>query len=208
MSTCSWPTSSTSPPRWSERRAHDGTMAPRLDDISWPVRTERLTIRRFAGADTDALWQIRRQDSVGQWMTAASKDLDEFREKFKDADRVEKTLVVELDGRVIGDVMIAVEDAWSQAEVTAQARGVQAELGWCLDPAYEGRGYATEAVGTLLRLCFDELGLRRVTANCFAGNRGSWRLMERLGMRREAYNVRDSLHRSGEWLDGMTYALL
>jgi RimJ/RimL family protein N-acetyltransferase len=32
--------------------------------------------------------------------------------------------------------------------------------------------------------------------------------MERIGMRRELYTVRDWLHRSGEWLDGMGYALL
>ena len=34
-------------------------------------------------------------------------------------------------------------------------------------------------------VCFVDLGLRRVTANCFADNEASWRLMERLGMRRE-----------------------
>jgi RimJ/RimL family protein N-acetyltransferase len=45
-------------------------------------------------------------------------------------------------------------------------------------------------------------------ANCFADNEASWRLMERLGMRRELYAVRESLHRSGEWLDAMGYALL
>ena len=60
----------------------------------------------------------------------------------------------------------------------------------------------------LIRICFDELGLRRVTANCFAANEASWRIMERVGMRREEYSVQDSLHRSGEWLDGMRYALL
>jgi RimJ/RimL family protein N-acetyltransferase len=47
-----------------------------------------------------------------------------------------------------------------------------------------------------------------VTANSFADNLASWRLMERLGMRREVYTVRESLHRSGEWLDGVGYALL
>jgi RimJ/RimL family protein N-acetyltransferase len=47
-----------------------------------------------------------------------------------------------------------------------------------------------------------------VTANCFAGNEASWRLMERVGMRRELHTVRESLHRSGEWLDGLGYALL
>jgi len=32
--------------------------------------------------------------------------------------------------------------------------------------------------------------------------------MERLGMRREVHAVKESLHRSGEWMDGMSYALL
>jgi RimJ/RimL family protein N-acetyltransferase len=85
---------------------------------------------------------------------------------------------------------------------------VQAELGWCLDPSHQGRGYATEAVTALMRLCFEDLGLRRVTANCFADNEESWRLMERLGMRREIHTLRESLHRSGKWMDGMGYALL
>jgi RimJ/RimL family protein N-acetyltransferase len=77
-----------------------------------------------------------------------------------------------------------------------------------MDPAHGGHGYATEAVAELIRICFEDLGLRRVTALCFADNTASWRLMERLGMRRETHAVRDSLHRSGGWLDGFGYALL
>jgi RimJ/RimL family protein N-acetyltransferase len=57
-------------------------------------------------------------------------------------------------------------------------------------------------------LSFDELGLRRVVAWCFSDNEASWRLMERLGMRRELHAVRASLHRSGEWLDLYGYAML
>jgi RimJ/RimL family protein N-acetyltransferase len=101
-----------------------------------------------------------------------------------------------------------VEDAWAQAEVAEQARGVQAELGWTLAPAHRGQGLASEAVREMFRLCFDELGLRRVTANCFADNTASWRLMERVGMRRELHAVAESLHRRGAWLDGFGYALL
>ena len=104
--------------------------------------------------------------------------------------------------------MLQIADGWAQAEVAEQARGVQAELGWVFHPDHTRRGYATEAVRALIRLCFDDLGLRRVTAGCFAANESSWRLMERVGMRRESYSVRESLHRSGEWLDGMEYALL
>jgi len=141
-------------------------------------------------------------------MTSAPTTLEEYRTRFDTPDRLERTLVIERDGDIIGDLMLAIEDGWSQSEVAEQARSVQAELGWCLDPAHAGRGYATEAVEALIRLCFTDLGLRRVTANSFADNERSWRLMERLGMRREIATRRESLHRSGEWLDGVGYALL
>jgi RimJ/RimL family protein N-acetyltransferase len=183
-------------------------MAARLDQIAWPVRTERLSLRPAVKADLDATWRFRSNDAVTQWMTSATTSREEYRARFEDPGRLAQTLVIELDGEVVGDLMLKIEDAWAQAEVAEQARGVQAELGWCLDPEHAGRGYATEAVAALIRLCFEDLGLRRVTANCFADNEASWRLMERLGMRREIHTLRESLHRSGEWLDGMGYALL
>jgi RimJ/RimL family protein N-acetyltransferase len=179
-----------------------------LSAVSWPVRTERLTFRPATADDVEAAWEFRRLPEVQEWMTTADADREQFAHRFRDPDRLSKTLVVQLDGVLIGDLMLAVGDAWSQAEVRARASGVQAEIGWCLSPDHQGHGYATEAVRELLRICFEELGLRRVVAMCFADNVPSWRLMERLGMRREEYAVRDSLHRSGEWLDGMTYALL
>ena len=183
-------------------------MTTPLDTVTWPVRTDRLTIRRATPEDVEATWPYRRLEDVSRWLTRQPATIEVHRTQFEDPDSLAKTLVIELDGVVIGDLMLLIEDAWAQTEVAAQARGVQAELGWCLDPEQAGRGYATEAVAALIRLCFEDLGLRRVTANCFADNVASWRLMERLGMRREAYTIQDSLHRSGEWLDGMAYALL
>jgi RimJ/RimL family protein N-acetyltransferase len=182
--------------------------SPPLDAITWPVRTDRLTLRPATPDDLEATWQFRRLDDVNRWLTRAPATLQEYRTRFGDPASLAKTLVVELDTVVIGDLLLQVDDAWAQAEVVDQTRGVQAELGWVLHPAHTGHGYATEAVRELIRLCFEDLGLRRVTANCFAANDASWRLMERVGMRRELYTVRDSLHRCGEWLDGMGYALL
>lgn len=176
--------------------------------LDWPRRTARLTIRPVTSDDFEALWQIRRQESVGRWMTSASQDRDRFLELMADADRMGKTLVIEHDGTIVGDLMLAPEDAWSQAEVADRAKGVQAEIGWCLDPALEGRGLATEAVRELIRIGFEDLGLRRLVAHCFAANEPSWRLMERVGMRREAHVVKESLHRRGEWMDGLSYGLL
>jgi RimJ/RimL family protein N-acetyltransferase len=180
----------------------------RLDRVSWPSRTDRLTLRPATLDDLEPTWQFRRLESVSRWITRAPGSLEEYRTEFEDADRLASTLVVRLDGEVIGDLMLRVEDAWAQAEIAEQARGVQAELGWVLHPDRAGHGYATEAVRELIRICFEDLGLRRVTADCFAANEGSWRLMERVGMRRELHTVRESLHRSGQWLDGLGYALL
>jgi len=92
--------------------------------------------------------------------------------------------------------------------VRERAKGTVAEIGYVFDPAYAGQGYATEASRELLRICFEDVGVRRVIAQCFADNTASWRLMERLGMRREQHTRQDSLHRNGQWLDGMMYALL
>lgn len=179
-----------------------------LEDLTWPKHTERLTIRRATNDDLEATWRFRRLDTVGEWLTRAPATLEDYREQFEDADRLAKTLVFELDGKVIGDLMLGIEDAWAQAEVADDAKQVQAELGWVLEPDHAGKGYASEAVRELIRICFEDLGLRRVTAGCFADNEPSWRLMERVGMRREVYTVRESLHRSLGWIDGMAYALL
>ncbi|HLL64925.1 MAG TPA: GNAT family protein [Micromonosporaceae bacterium] len=183
-------------------------MGTGLAALTWPVRTDRLTLRPATTHDVDATWQFRRRDDVSRWLTRAPATLAEHRTWFEAPDSLARTVVIECGGAIIGDLMVKIEDAWAQAEIAERARSVQAELGWVLHPEYAGQGYATEAVRELLRLCFENLGLRRVTATCFAANAASWRLMERVGMRRESYTVRDCLHRSGEWLDGISYALL
>jgi len=185
----------------------DSAKSP-LSSLTWPVRTERLEIRWATPPDAEATWRYRRLEAVNRWLTRAPATLEAYRAHFEDPESLAKTLVVERGGEVIGDLMVSLEDAWAQVEVAERARGVQAELGWALHPDHAGRGYATEAVRELVRLCFEDLGLRRVTANCFADNEASWRLMERVGMRRELHTVRESLHRSEGWLDGMGYALL
>jgi len=183
-------------------------MTDHLTAIDWPVRTGRLVLRRAREADLDAIWAYRRDPSVTHWLSAAPSTIEAHRVSFVERGHLAHMVLVELDGVVVGDAMIRVEDAWAQAEVAVGARGTQAELGWTIDPAYAGRGYATEAARALVDVSFGALGLRRVYALCFADNEPSWRLMERLGMRREQYLVKESLHRSGDWLDAVGYALL
>jgi len=176
--------------------------------VSWPVRTERLVLRAATPDDVEATWAYRRLDVVADWLTRLPTDIDDYRETFNEPGRLGDAVIAEHDGVLVGDFMLRLEDAWAQADVAEQAKGKQAELGWVLDPAHTGRGYATEAVRALIGVCFEQLGVRRVVAECFFDNESSWRLMERVGMRRETHAVRDALHRSGRWLDSLSYAVL
>jgi RimJ/RimL family protein N-acetyltransferase len=179
-----------------------------LTAVAWPVRTERLSIRPSTADDADAMFDIRSRPEVADWLPVLPIDRQAWRERFADPEKLAMTLAFELDGEVIGDLYLSVTDAWAQAEVADQAKGTQAEIGWVVAPEHGGKGYGTEGAAALLRICFEDLGLRRVQALCFADNVASWRIMEKLGMRREEYALRDSLHRTRGWLDGMTYAIL
>lgn len=178
-----------------------------MTSIEWPVRTERLTLRDYRPDDLDALWRFERLPEVQRWLGWAPRTRAELDDAMSSATTTTHVMVL-LDSVIIGHVMIKPRDSWAQADVADRAKGLEAELGWMFDPAAGGRGYATEAIRAVLGLCFETLGLRRVQAGCFYDNAASWRLMERIGMRREEHSRKTALHRDGTWHDGLNYGLL
>lgn len=180
-------------------------MPKTLDDLAWPRHTERLTLRKQEPADADALWEIEGDAAQNRWTTRVYEDRAAF-----DADRGARAasdLVAYWDGRFAGVLMVAQKDAWSQAEVSEQAKGQLVELGWRVATWAQGRGLATELAREGLAIA-SEMGVHRVEASCFIENAASWRVMEKVGMRRESHTVKESLHRDGTWHDGLTYAAL
>ena len=180
-----------------------------LSAVAWPVRTERLTIRPATAEDADAMFDIRSLPEVAEWLPIMPTDRESWRERFADPEKLAVTLALELDGEVIGDLYLSVTDAWGQVEVADQVKNTQAEIGWVVAPSHGGQGLRHR-------------GRRRAAADLLRGPRAAAgqgavlrrqrgvvrRIMEKLGMRREEYAVRDSLHRTRGWLDGMTYAIL
>jgi RimJ/RimL family protein N-acetyltransferase len=71
----------------------------------------------------------------------------------------------------------------------------------------QGRGYGSEAVGALVRYLFAERGKHKVCADCDTRNAASWRLLERLGFRREG-ELRESFRDGSTWADDYVYGLL
>lgn len=86
-------------------------------------------------------------------------------------------------------------------------RDAEAEIGVTVAQAYQGRGYAAEALRAALAYLFGDLGKHRVIASVDPRNTPSMRLMARLGMRQEALH-RESLWFKGAWADDAIFAML
>ena len=180
---------------------HDGPMG-RPD---FPLRTARLALRPYVPADLDALYDIQSRPEVTRYLLYGSRDRDQVREILEQrlrADGPERAAVdlavVLLDsGTLIGDVVLFLRNPEHR----------QGEIGYVFHPDHGGRGYATEAARVLLRLGFEDYGLHRIVGRIDARNAASARVLERLGMRREAHFVENEIVK-GEWTDEVVYAML
>jgi len=89
--------------------------------------------------------------------------------------------------------------------------GDEAEIGWILHRNYWKQSYGTEMGKALLELGFDELRLHRILAHCDAENIGSYRVMDKIGMRREGlfFESRPAHKQSDKkYSDELSYAIL
>ena len=182
--------------------SHPGSLRP-----AYPVRGERLLLRPLAVSDADALLAYRSRDDVCRYVPFEPMSRDDILERIAGQwARTELTdegqaltlgAQVGETGELAGDVMLF----WHSRE---HAGG---ELGYVLNPALGGRGYATEAANLMLRLGFEELGLHRIVARIDERNEASVRLARRLGMRQEARLVSNELFK-GEWSNELDFAML
>ena len=174
---------------------------------SGTLRTERLDLRPVREEDIDRILEYRNLPEVNRWLLRTRVDAESLRASWRRAaaNPDDHGVAVSLDGVVIGTVSLEVVDGMGQP---GMPRRTEAEIGYTFDPAYGGHGYATEAVTAMVAYAFDTLGVRRLTAGCYADNLPSVRILEKVGMRREQHGVGDSWHAELGWVDGYTYGML
>ncbi|MBB3661958.1 RimJ/RimL family protein N-acetyltransferase [Prauserella sediminis] len=176
------------------------------------LRTPRLVLRTFEQGDLDSLHAIRSREDVNRYLYSSPLSRDETAAKLSTRIEQHSTLAEPGDtlllavalrgpdgeaGEVIGDVNLE----WQHGDHR------QAEVGYVLHPEHAGRGFATEATRPLIDLAFTELGVHRVCGRLDGRNAASARVLEKLGMRREAH-LRENEYVKGEWTDEVVYAVL
>ena len=164
-------------------------------------------MRAPAEADVPEVLAWRNHPDVTRWLLRTTADADSMLAALRVGSTDTVSVVAESGGRVVATGFVDVLDGMGQDGGTEHLRS-EGLVGYLVDPAVHGRGVATRLAGVLLETAFADLGLRRVTAGCFADNVASWRVMEKVGMRREQHGVRDSWHAELGWVNGFTYAML
>jgi ribosomal-protein-alanine N-acetyltransferase len=173
--------------------------------MTLPIVTERLVLRRYTHDDIPDVLEFASQPSVAKVTSSRIQATEEGVRKYIDLQNsyqpFEEDRVFELaierkeDGKVIGFLGLICEDY------------AQGEMGWALGVEYRGQGYATEAARALMDYGFNSLGLHRIHADTSTDNLASWKMMERLGMRREGL-LRGAVYEEGRWVDRYVYGML
>jgi RimJ/RimL family protein N-acetyltransferase len=177
------------------------------DDGFTELGAERIFLRRFRPADLDDFVAYRSLPDVARYQSwEAPYPRDEGERFIQDmqtaqpdtpGDWFQFAVGLRPAGRLIGDVA-AMPDPDDPRQV---------EIGFTIAPAYQGRGYATEAARRLLDYLFGQRAKHRVTANCDARNDASARVLQRIGMRREGHLLESSWVKD-EWTDDLLFAVL
>jgi ribosomal-protein-alanine N-acetyltransferase len=164
------------------------------------LHTARLVLRPYQATDLDALHEYRSHPEWARYvplpqpytLAQAALDLDEY----VHLDAASHAFwAIEHDGSAVGNI---------DAELDAPFRAL---AGWGIARQLWGQGLTTEAARAVMDWSFETWPIRRFYADASATNIGSWRVMEKLGMQREA-TLRMHREDQGVAADEVCYGIL
>jgi len=144
------------------------------------LETKRLILRKFRPDDLDAFYSFlcRPENSIYSyyWPNSVDETRRFISESIKKAEGApcedfQYAAVLKAGNILIGSCNFVLSG--------------DSNMGWIVNCEYWNQGYGTEMARAMLDLGFLELGLPRIIACCDAENAASFRIMEKIGMRRE-----------------------
>jgi RimJ/RimL family protein N-acetyltransferase len=170
------------------------------------LETDRLIIRNFCSADWEDLYEYLSNENVVKYEPYSVFSEEECKQEAINRSNNNSFLAVCIkeSNKLIGNLYFQQQEpkiflTW--------------EIGYVFNPAYYGKGYATEACKRILRYGFENLNAHRIVGWCNPENTASWKLMERLLMRREGYFKKTAFFRKTPdgkpiWHDAYQYSIL
>lgn len=170
------------------------------------LKTDRLLLRRFQANDGADLYDYLSDPETVKYEPYGVYTLDEAKKEAarRSSDPAFWAVCLKETKKMVGNIYFA-----RQEPETFKTW----ELGYVFNSSFSGRGYATEAAKRILKYGFEACGAHRIEASCNPQNTRSWRLLERLSLRREGYlvqNIYFQLDGTGQpnWQDTYVYAML
>jgi ribosomal-protein-alanine N-acetyltransferase len=169
------------------------------------LTTVRLQLREIVPADVDAIYSLRSDPKVMEFLDrplAKSRDeAVEFIQKIiqglQKNEGITWAITVKGDSTLIGTI-----GYW---KVTKEH--YRAEIGYLLSPVFQGQGIMHEALMQVIDYGFNQMKIHSIEANVNPANAPSIKLLEKNGFIREAYH-RENYYFNGKFLDSAIYSLL
>jgi RimJ/RimL family protein N-acetyltransferase len=174
--------------------------------VSLPIRSERLRLEAPSLRRIDEYRPLLNDREVSRWLLRVPWP-------YRPADARSHILRARRTRRLGTDLALAIIEQASDRLVGGiglhhvELEHRHAEIGYWLGRPFWGKGYGSEAVETLLRVCFDDLRLHRVEAGVFRGNARSQHVLEKAGFLAEG-NRREAFLKRGVWQDDLLFGLL
>ena len=166
------------------------------------IKTERLLLRPLKVADANEVFEWVSDERVSRYMVYTTyTSINQVREwlAFVEKDTSTYNFGFErlLDGKLIGSGDIGIDrktEYWG--------------FGYNLRYDCWGKGYATEATKAVIRFLFNDVSYRKIIAGCDSENTGSSKVLEKVGMKREAVLREHIKRKDNTWGDDFQYGLL
>ena len=170
------------------------------------IETERLLIRRFLKEDAKDLFEYLSLPEIYKFEPGSPISMEEAVEICNEREKGNRFLAVQLkdESKTIGHIYFSLLNP-----IDFQTW----EIGYIFNPLYWNHGYCTEACMAVIKKAFSEMNVHRINANCNPKNNASWKVLEKIGLKREGYKKEKAFFRKNEdgtplWHDCFEYGLI
>ncbi|MGX1193024.1 GNAT family N-acetyltransferase [Metabacillus sp. SLBN-84] len=170
------------------------------------ITGEHIFLREMRQEDWSGVHQYASQEracAFQPWGPNTEEETKTFVSQIVEDSRIDKrtryafAIINKKDKKMIGAAELNISDWENRA----------GEISYIVNPDYWGKGVAAEAANLLIKLGFKEFRLHRIYATCDPENTGSFRVMEKAGMKKEG-RIRDHLKLKDRWRDSLLYSVL